>query len=405
MRWNLRRPARALAAGLLAIATVACVGPRSQPPVPPSSEEATGGYPASTRQRVTTSADLYIGNLEARVQELERRAGADDRARVELAATLLLRAQILGGLEDAPRALELARAASVADGGAVAEQVLAAAATALHHFDEAAAALQRAEAQGADTGPARRDLALALGRYDELGAEFRRASEPSADFRELAFRADLRLLAGDPGGATLWYRSAQDLYHDVDPLPLAWLYTQQGIALLRHGDCAAARVFFAAAVARLPQYYLAAEHLAECEAALGDLESARSRYLAVIAQTGNPEFMAALADVEAARGDGAAAQRLRAQADHGFQRLLASQPAAWGQHAAEFYLDIGRSDDAHALALANARLRQDLGSLILLARTAAAVGDLELACRQRAQVLATGLRPPELAELPDDCPS
>lgn len=404
MPWRWSRPVRAIAAGLGALAAAACVGTPSPPPAAPSVTEAAGGYPASTRQRVTTSAELYVGNLQARVQELERRAAGDDRARVELAAALLLRAQILGGVDDAPRALELARAASAAGAGALAEPVRAAAATALHHFDEAEAALRRAQAQGVDVRPARRDLALARGRYGELQAEFERAHEPSADFRELAWRADLRLLAGDPGGATLWYRSAQDLYQDVDPLPLAWLHTQQGIALLRHGDCASARVFFAAAVARLPQYYLAAEHLAECEAALGDLDSARSRYLAVIAQTGNPEFMAALAEVEMARGEADAAERLRAQADRAYQRLLASEPAAWSQHAAEFYLDTGRAAQAHELALANARLRQDLDSLILLARSAAAVGDTALACEQRTRVLATGLRPPEIAELPHDCP-
>lgn len=79
-------------------------------------------------------------------------------------------------------------------------------------------------------------------------------------------------MLGDLPGASFWHRSAQDFYRDVSPFHLAWLYTQQGIAILRHGDFKSAQPFFAAALARLPSYYLAAEHLAECEMELGQLD-------------------------------------------------------------------------------------------------------------------------------------
>jgi tetratricopeptide (TPR) repeat protein len=240
---------------------------------------------------------------------------------------------------------------------------------------------------------------MAQGRYDRLRDDFARSGEPVADFYELAHRADLRLMQGDLQGASHWYRAAQDLYHDVDPLPLAWLYSQQGIALLRHGRCDQAKAFFEAAYQRLPEYYLASEHLAECEAQLGNTERARKLYRAVIAQTGNPEFMAALADLEEQAGRAEIAAAARKDAEDGYRALLDRQPAAYAQHAAEFLLDAGKADEALALARDNLALRQDVGSLILMASAAAAAGQQAEACAAAARVRASGLQPPELGEI------
>ncbi|MBK8068380.1 MAG: hypothetical protein IPK27_12345 [Rhodanobacteraceae bacterium] len=384
---------------LIAATTLALAACVTQPPM--ITQQATGpsGYPLSPQQRVTTAAEIYHANLDARIDVLSDNL-QDTMARAELAAALLLRFRVIGRIEDGERALALAReAAAAAPGDPAVQRVNFAALSAFHLFDQAQASLARLEAAGADGRSLQRDLRLARGDYAPLEPDFVESRLPVADFYELASRADLRLMSGDPAGAAQWYRAAQDLYTDVDPLPLAWLYTQQGIALLRHGQCARARVFFSAALARLPRYYLAAEHLAECEAELGELEAARSRYLAVIEQTGNPEFLAALAAVEVRRGDARAAGAAREAAHAGYRQLLARWPAAYAQHAAEFYLDDGQVDRAHALALRNLELRQDIGSLILLAQTAAASGDLALACESAVRARATGLRPPELSDL------
>jgi tetratricopeptide (TPR) repeat protein len=215
----------------------------------------------------------------------------------------------------------------------------------------------------------------------------------------LAHRADLRLMQGDLEGASHWYRTAQDFYHDVDPLPLAWLYSQQGIALLRHGRYDLAKPFFEAAYQRLPDYFLASEHLAECEAQLGNIDRARELYRAVIAQTGNPEFIAALADLEQQAGNPDAAAAARKAAEVGYRALLDRQRAAYAQHAAEFLLDIGKADEALLLARDNLALRKDIGSLILMVKAAAAGGQHAEACAAAAQARATGLEPPELGEI------
>jgi tetratricopeptide (TPR) repeat protein len=362
-------------------------------------------WPLDPQRYRTTSGAIYLGNLDARIEELERVVahGGTPHHRVALARSLYQRYQVIGRIADAEaamRVVEASVAASAAPGEAHALHAILL--VSFHRFDEAEAALAAAANAGADAEGLRRtriELQLARGDYAAMRDEFERSAEIAADFHLLAHRADLRLQLGDPAGAAFLYRAAQSTYRDVNPVPLAWLHVQQGIAWLRQGKVAHAREFFAAAHARLPQYYLATEHLAECEARLGRLDEARRLYHAVIAQTGNPEFIAALSGVEREAGNAAEAERLARQAERAFEALLSRHPSAAGQHAAEFFIERGQAERADALARDNLVLRQDVGSLILLAQTAQAVGDTARACEARARALDTGLRPPEMEEL------
>jgi tetratricopeptide (TPR) repeat protein len=362
-------------------------------------------WPLEPQTYRTTSASIYLGNLDARIEELRRIVGERDRNehRTALAGSLYHRYRVLGRLDDAEEALRLLDAAVAAEPEVPEHRQLRAVVLGgFHRFADALADVEAA----ADAGLApeevhklRRELQLALGDYGPLRGEFAATRELTADFYELAHRADLRLLQGEPEGAEFLFRAAQSQYRDVNPVPLAWLHVQQGIAYLRHDRVEEARRFFAAAHARLPQYYLAAEHLAECEARLGNFDAARALYREVIAQTSNPEFIAALADVERAAGDEAAAQRLQAEALARYETLLRAHPSAFGQHAAEFLVAIGQAPRADALAQQNLQLRRDVGSWILAAQTAEAVGDLPRACQARERAVETAMRPPELAEL------
>ncbi len=367
--------------------------------------EYSARYPASRERLATTDGGIYLGNLDARVDGLRAVLARDDdpRLRAALANAMLQRWRIVGRLEDGETALSEAwRALAIAPDLADARVVQGAALSAFHRFGEARSALEAASGAGADptvVARVRRDLDVAEGRYAELRGELAGSREPAPDFYELAHRADLRVLLGDLGGASLHYRTAQDLFADTSPMQLAWLYVQQGIALLRFGEVAGARRFFAAARERLPAYYLASEHLAECEYLLGDLDAARVLYREVIAQTGDPEFEAALAEVERAAGDAEAATMLDRRAEAGYRARVARHRAAYAQHFAEFLLERGRATEALALARENAGLRPDIGSLILLARAADAAGDAAFACDTHARIKATGLTPPELADL------
>jgi thioredoxin-like negative regulator of GroEL len=404
---RLTRPATLVAALLL---TACATTPLSQPiteTLQPALIPLDVGYPLSTERLRTTDPALFLGNLDARIdthrQFLARTESAAHRA--ALAGALNQRFRILGRLKDGEDALaNLQRARELDPGRADAQLAYASTLSAFHRFDEAEQALARARQLNANAGALariERDLNVAQGRYDLLAEDFAHSREPVADFYELAHRADLRVLQGDLDGATHWYHAAQDLYADVDPLPLAWLYAQQGIALLRHGLFAEAQPFFAAAHERLPKFALATEHLAECEFRLGHLERARALYHEVIAQTANPEFIAALAKVEQAAGDLKLAQSLRAQAETGYADLLARHRAAYAQHAAEFLLSIDQPEKALPLARENLALRKDIGSWILLARSSDAVGELSAACNANTAARALNLKPPELAQLDD----
>lgn len=412
-RWGRRLRATRHSVLLTALLAGCAVSPDPKPtagPAPVASAPALAVpaladlWPISTKYYRTTSADIYLGNLDARIATLGRRVEAGQRERGEaLAGQLYHRYKLRGQLQDADRASALladyAGKDQLSPGGMV---LYAITLSGLHRFDEADAWLQRARDGGAKPEEWRNvaaDILVARGDYRALAADLASSSQPVADFYVLAHRADLRLLQGDLAGAESHYLAAQSLYHDSNPVPLAWLHTQMGIAYLRHGRIEDARRFFAAAVERLPGYYLAEEHLAECDALLGDTEAARRRYQQVIETTGNPEFLAALSGLERDAGNTALAQSLVEQAKAGYATLLRERPAAYAQHAAEFFIEIGDPQRAFALAKENAALRSDVGSQILLATAAFAADDMAVACDARSAALATGFTPPELSEL------
>ena len=391
------------AAASLTIWLAACAGTRPTEPVEPVAVDAT--WPLDTAAYRTTSATIYLGNLDARIDMLRTRSTQSDapRLRSTLAGSLYHRYRVLGRLADAEEAATLIDAAVAAEPDVAEHRQLRAIIRAgFHRFGAALDDLDAASHAGAPPEAlqrTRRDIQLALGDYAALRQELRDSGSLSQDFDELAHRADLRLLLGDATGSEFLYRAAQAQYRDVNPVPLAWLHVQQGIALLRQERVAEARRFFAAAHARIPQYYLATEHLAECETRLGNYDAARTLYRDVIAQTGNPEFIAALAGLERQAGNDAEAERLNRDAEAAYSALMARYPDAFGQHAAEFLIEIGQGERADALAQSNLALRHDIGSWILMAQTALAVGDVARACAARAQAVQTALRPPELAEL------
>lgn len=367
---------------------------------------AAGHWPASQEDLPTTDGTIYLGNLDQRIAVLEALSARkpDAAGAASLAGALYHRYRIRGGLADAERALELAdQALAGADPDPEYFVLRATLRSGFHRFAEAAADLDAAQARGMPAGKlasARRELALALGQYQALRDAFEAASSNAAvDFDSLAFNAHLLELQGDAAGATRLYERAQDAYADSSPVPLAWLYVQQGAARLEAGDAEGARPFFAAAHARLPGYTLATEHLAESEVLLGNAERARALYREAIAASDDPAFIDALAQLERQAGNGALAARLATQARTGWESRIAKYPAAFAGHAIEYFL--GHDDPQRALALArdNLRLRRDIGSLALLARAADAAGAAEQACAAWRQTQASGLSPPSLRDL------
>ncbi len=375
-----------------------------QKPSAPMAAMVDPRWPVSVSDYPTTSAAIYLTNLDSMISEYGRVLGERPSAGLStaLAAVLYHRFKVIGRIEDAERAIGLLDDSVRAEPVEASHRLMRATAYgAFHRFAEAEEDLAVA-AKSTDAGEiakSQREIDLALGRYDRLAADFTPTAPPTIDFYELAHRADLALMQGDLDRANFLFRSAQIEYRDVNPVPLAWLHVQRGIASLRFGDVAAAKPFFAMAHQRMPRYYLATEHLAESMTLLGEYDEARKLYLDVIAETGNPEFIAGLAALEDAAGNKEAAAARNAEAKVAYAELHARHPDAYAQHYAEFLLDLGDTERARALAERNIALRQDVGSWILLAQVADAGKDDARACEAWRNAIATGRNPPELAEL------
>ncbi len=365
-------------------------------------------YPLSATDRPTTAASTYLAHIQGRLQiaDQQLQSGAQSPAQaLAHAGFRYQRYQILGSMADLDMAFSRAKAlAAVADASDDALLLWATLAAYMHEFPHAQRALAQMKApNSAAKLQLLAQIQTARGQTEHAPIN---AAELSVgrEFAELVQRAGHCVDKGDLDCATQNYHQAQFVYSDSAPFPLAWLHTQQGIALLRFGYPEWALRFFDAALARMPGYYLAAEHRAECLGLTGKLEQARTTYLEVIEQTGgvtagNPEFMAALASVEAQLGNVEQAGQWRSHARAGFASRLAQYPNAYAQHAVDFYMEINDLKKAEQLAEQNLALRQDVGSYLIRAEVAFAKQDKPQFCASYRSAIATGFKPPELTAL------
>lgn len=378
--------------------------PNSDSTAVPSFNDMAMAYPSTRLRQPTTSGAVYIGNLETRIQSLTSllRSDSNHPAATELAALLFHRFKVLGKLADLEQSVELIdERVKVAPDDLAARRARVSILAGVHRFKAAQSDFDFLMDKGAvpEKDTLAIQLALAVGDYDKVDSELLQADRPVDDFDLSVLRGNLAMLNGRLDTASIQFFRAQQMYQGSNPYPLAWLHTQQGIALLRAGDCTQARRFFDAAVQRLPGYYLAAEHLAECEVADGDLDGARARYHAVIEQTGQPEFLGALSNLERLAGNDDLADQLADHAEAGWNALLARLPGTFDDHAVEFFLEHEQTDRAHTIAQSILARRNDVLSLALHVRTALA-NDLQAeACQSMAAIQKTGLTPLELDEL------
>ncbi len=364
---------------------------------------ASDQWPASQDALPTTDGDIYLGNLDQRIDAL---ADAHTRtpsaaSAASLAGALYHRYRVRGGLADAERAFVLADEALRTNDPDPEHYVLRATLySGFHRFADALVDLDAAQALGMSADalmPARRDLALSQGKYRELSAMMASSDRTSErDFYGIAFDAHVLQLKGDSIGASKLYAQAQDAYIDTSPVPLAWLYVQQGAAILDTGDARRARHFFSAAYDRLPGYTLATEHLAETEALLGNVDRARTLYEEAIAASDDPAFIDALAKIEREAGNENLASQLEKRAREGWDTRLIAYPFAFSGHAIDYFIERGDTQRALALAHANIEQRRDIESLALLAEAESAAGNVEQACVALREAKATGFATPSL---------
>lgn len=341
----------------------------------------TWGAVATAGRRPTTHGTIALFNLDAQIVSLQQEAlgpHGTAESRAALAEWLTLRGLILGSVADYERAKviidELVREADSDPDAILARARIGAL---FHRFAEALEYLDRAEHLGLDDETAngeRASIFQALGRYDEALIIRQQAADRRWSFETVGALASLWAEMGRIEAAESLYEESLTLYRGVSPFAPAQLDFQMGLMWMNNDRLLDAQRLFESAVRRVPAYAPAQGHLAEVEADLGQMESAIARLYPLAQSSDDPDYAGQLARLLAAAGLTVEAARWRQRAAARYEQLVAAHPAAYADHAAEFWLACG-SDPAKALRLAemNLAVRQTPRARDLLFRTAAAV--------------------------------
>lgn len=382
-------------AGLALIATACTGGCESAT----TKDTTNATYETPTIQKTTTSA-IALKNLDEGIQ---RAAIRGDRA--SEIALLLQRTQFLGTYDDLDRADALSLEAIERSSNDTTKMLRATVLARLHRFREALEVLETVEAPTTTESLRQRaTIVAAQGAADEARAMLTAAGYPRGAMHELGTWAVVQAAAGDFVAADNDYRGALASYRDVSPMPAASTLFAMGVMWSeRAGNADRGVMLYRAAVERLPEFVTANVHLAEIEAAEGDLDGAIARLEGLNANR-DPEPSSRLAEWYDAKGDTARADEHRKAALEGYETLLGRHRAAFADHAAEFFLGAGR-DATRALALARDNLneRRTARAYGLVIRAADAAGDRALACATATEAFE---RHPGAVELEGlDCPN
>ena len=130
-----------------------------------------------------------------------------------------------------------------------------------------------------------------------------------------------------------------------------------------------AQTWYLSALKRLPEFAAAQGHLAEVEAALGDVETAIPRLRRVVKVSDDPDFTSQLAWLLQSCGKTDESRSLLAQSAARYDQLTRDHLEAFADHAAEFWLaDADGTERALRYAKANLAVRQTPRALNLLKR-------------------------------------
>jgi tetratricopeptide (TPR) repeat protein len=314
----------------------------------------------------TPRGDIALDNLD---QLIARHAG--DPAVDEL---LLMRARFFADYAALERVAELADAEAT---DAISRLRRARARAAVHRFDEAVADLDAAERLGADAQSLlalRAPVRIAQGAADEVIPALEAGARRNPGYAAASALAGAYAGAGRFADADRAFAQALASLRTTSPFPHAWAWFARGTMWAEQaGDARRGRRFLERAVAYLPAFVGANLHLAELELGAGEPRAAEAR-LASVAASGDPEVLALLGTLRGA-SDPESGARAVAAARSRFEELLARQPAAFADHAAEFYLAAGADPErARRLAALNFAQRPTARARDLLERAAREAG-------------------------------
>jgi len=378
--------------------------PKQQPKTKP---------PPATKVDATGFSD-ELKKLNASIDALEKRATQYPKQWVHigrLAGLYSTRARLTGNYDDYALAEKsLDRAFETAAKGSGPFLARAQLNYTLHRLDRIEADLDQADKrivkdkniQSAHAGM-RANLAFQRGQYTEAQSGFAQALELRKTPTNLAQLALYYWKTGDYDRAESLYREADALYKGNAAEPKAWLYLQMGLMDLDRGRYADALAHYQEAGQKMPGYWLVDEHIAEIKTLTGKTEEAKQLYIDIIARTGNPEFMDALAGIYLEEGAQQEADALLKRAQEVYEKQLKQFPEAAYGHALEHYLEFGQ-DPARVVQIAEANhtTRPNATAKILLAQAYLKAKRPDDAVRIIEQALALAWRSSELHDTAAD---
>ena len=339
-------------------------------------------------------ADSYAGAMAQREKALSVEA---ERADIQADSWLALEREAmarytlgkLGGdfaqMDRAYRQLQDARA--LAPEGSGPELSAALLAFAMHKLDDTETALDALDTRAVRATAGERseilgirgDVAFYRGDYARARSLYEQAlsidSHPGLHVR----LANWYQRMGDLDAALASFEQAAASGGKVSPELASTLFLYAGGAHLKRGDWDAATEFFERADAVFPGYWLTQAHLAQMEAATGDMDAAEARYRAILAEHDEPSVMAAFAPVLEAQGHRREAEAMAKRAEAIFMAQARDYPEAFADHVLDGALSANDLDAAMAAARSNHAGRPYGDSKVGVARAMIAAGEPERA--------------------------
>lgn len=248
----------------------------------------------------------------------------------------------------------------------------------LHQFALALDDLEhaaRAGAAGPDVRTARAMLLVANGHAREVLAALRKQADAQPGVAGATALAHACVAVGLPRLADRWYRRALRSLDTVSPFAWAELQFARGVLWSEHlGNPVRGAQHYRAALTAVPEYVGARIHLAEIEQAGGRPARALALVESIAPDAVDPEASALRAVLRRTLSWPGAASELSV-AHLGFATLTARFPLAYADHAARFYLGLGKDpQSAWTLARLNLTNRPTAVAQALAAEAARAAG-------------------------------
>ncbi|WP_343346286.1 tetratricopeptide repeat protein [Sphingomicrobium sp. XHP0239] len=352
----------------------------------------------------------FDAGLAERQIELERTVAHRERqddswlAREHEAMARFSHAKLDGSFSGMDRAYrQLTQAMALAPDMSGPQRSRAILALAMHRLDEAEIALDTIEArpvrlratERAEVMAMRGDIAFYRGDYADAKTLYDSAIYLDPHPGQYVRLANWHQRMGDLDASLAAFDRAASVSDRVSPELASTLLLYAGGAHLKRGQWDEARDYFERADEAWPGYWLTEAHLAQLDAARGDLATAERRYRAILADHQEPSVMAAFATVLEAQGKRAEAERLTRRAETMFAEQAEAYPEAFADHVLDGAIGAGDMDAALAAARANHAARPYGDAKVGMGRALIAAGRPEDARKWLQQVHDSGWRSTE----------